>query len=241
VKNWKRWAAMSAAAAASVGTEAGEAAGAAAGEAYTVESRVLSAPASVVKGWEEAGGGEKTRRADSLRLWMTNTVEEALRILAAGTAGDSARNVDILSAPRIAVLPGRPASVSIASTLQYLDPAGDGLWRARDTDPDASPGVFVDVTVRPAREEEAAELDVALRVVLASGREKIEGLNLDAGRPILSTREIKTRVTVKLGEWIAAGGCDYEREAGRSAGPARAEPHRLLFLVRVTKGADAAP
>lgn len=108
----------------------------------------------------------------------------------------------IISAPTLSVIEKQEATVYVASqaVFEYLVPLGDKTFEARNTEPQEL-GIRLSLVVNPADEEEAVVLSpLQVEVTSLDGREPVKGLGLDVGKPIVSTRSIKTSLPIRFGE-----------------------------------------
>jgi hypothetical protein len=108
----------------------------------------------------------------------------------------------ILSQPMLLVLDEHEAAVHVASqqVFEYLVPIGDGKFEVRKTEPQEL-GIRLTFVVNPADDPEAVVLSpVQIEVTSLDGREPVNGLGLDVGKPIISTRSIETSVPLRFGE-----------------------------------------
>jgi hypothetical protein len=137
---------------------------------------------------------------------------------ATSQATDSARSVDnvadpwdraqrepgvtVLAAPKLAVIAGQSGVIQIQTQqiFTYLQPLGDGKFQAKHTDFMELGMKFV-LGVQPVEEDnrsvEVSPLEIQLAVL--DGREPVDGLDLDVGKPIIATRSLKTTAKMKLG------------------------------------------
>jgi hypothetical protein len=137
---------------------------------------------------------------------------------AATQATDSARSVEevadpwdaaqkepgvtVLAAPKLAVVARQSAVLQIQSQqiFTYLEPLGEGTFKAKHTDP-MELGIKFVLGVQPVegdkRAIEVSPLEIQLAVL--DGREPVDGLDLDVGKPIVATRSLKTTAKMKLG------------------------------------------
>ncbi len=123
----------------------------------------------------------------------------------------------LMELPRIVTAPGQPASVRCVQPTQYLEKAADGSLHVREI-PQGSPEAphyQVKLTVQPAGAA-ATELTISCEMDLAmiKGREKIPGVDLDTGRPILASFKDTFRVKSRPGIWSGVlvrcpGASDY--------------------------------
>jgi hypothetical protein len=94
------------------------------------------------------------------------------------------------------------AAVHVASqqVFEYLVPVGGGKFEVRKTEP-RELGIRLKIVVNPADDPEAVVLSpLQIEVTSLDGREPVKGLNLDVGKPIVSTRSIRTSVPIRFGE-----------------------------------------
>jgi hypothetical protein len=110
--------------------------------------------------------------------------------------------VTVLAEPKLAVVAGLSGVVQIQNVqvFTYLEPLSDGKFQAKQTDPTELGMKFV-LGIQPAEEDahavEISPLEIELSVL--DGREPVEGLDLDVGKPIVATRSLKTTAKMKLG------------------------------------------
>ena len=111
-------------------------------------------------------------------------------------------SAEILSSPRIGVLPNQKATVRAGyPPIEYLEYLDEGLYRLHTTERKASPRVNLDVTVSPGRAAGTVDLDIGFALAVMTGREPITGTELDVGRPIIVIRTLNTKLEMRLGEW----------------------------------------
>ena len=110
--------------------------------------------------------------------------------------------VTVLAAPKLAVPLKRPATVQIGTEqfFSYLVPLGHGKFEAKHTAAQEL-GMKFTLELQPVEGDdkvvEISPLEVQLSVL--DGREPVEGLDLEVGKPIIATRSLKTSATMKLG------------------------------------------
>lgn len=142
--------------------------------------------------------------------------------------------VNVLSRPQVRTLMGHSASVQISSSpprIPYLVRTGTKSFELRESDGEASLGIMIDLTPRAdddSREIELSPLKVSITTL--DGREPIRGVDLDVGKPIISTRTLETSITLIDG--AESSGIAIPGPAGRTP---------VLFIrgqrVKVTPGA----
>jgi hypothetical protein len=110
--------------------------------------------------------------------------------------------ITVLAAPKLAVLPKQPATVQIGTQqfFSYLVPLGQGKFEAKHTAAQEL-GMKFTLELQPVEGDdkvvEISPLEVQLSVL--DGREPVEGLDLEVGKPIIATRSLKTSATMRLG------------------------------------------
>jgi len=90
--------------------------------------------------------------------------------------------------------------LSVLYQQSYLEPLGAGKFELQHTPPHQL-GMEFSLTVQPVAGDErfvdVSPLEVDLSML--DGREPVEGLDLDVGRPIVATRSLSTTARLKLG------------------------------------------
>ena len=152
--------------------------------------------------------------------------DEALRKL----LGEWQANDDfgILSAPSIMAPLGQEAVIRVQSEIQYFERAKDGTFVLRTLRGDESAGVRLATTTKKTTDKGQITLDVDLQVNTLRDRQKLPGVSLDVGRPVMRTRTIKTQITIPLGQWVWVGGQQLQDVAS-------GKREHLLILLKVSK------
>ena len=136
---------------------------------------------------EDALRAESPPRAENHGLWDQLTREPG---------------VSVISAPRATVYSDIPATFEIQAsrTFDYLEALGHGKFEAKRSPPSAL-GMKFRLGVQPVEgDENSVELaPLEIQSTTLDGREPVEGLDLDVGKPIIATRSLKTTARVKLG------------------------------------------
>lgn len=123
----------------------------------------------------------------------------------------------LVATPVISIALGEPAAVLCALPIQYLEKDANGALQARNIPRDSPdvPHYRLTFNVRPA-EASPANLEISCQLDMATmkGREKIQGIELEAGRPILTRFKENFRFKSPAGEWTGLvvrnpGGSDY--------------------------------
>jgi hypothetical protein len=109
--------------------------------------------------------------------------------------------ITTVAAPRMVIFAKQSATclIQTSTPLSYLVPLGDGKYQVKYTV--QALGMKITVAVQRADGDdtsvELSPLEIAITAL--DGREPVEGLDLDVGKPIISTRSLKTTTKVKLG------------------------------------------
>jgi hypothetical protein len=118
-------------------------------------------------------------------------------------AVDDHPSVYTLAQPKLAVLANQQAVISLVSPreLPYLVRENADTFKLMRTEPKEL-GVEIKLTLSPVKGE-ADQIEIApleFSVTTLDRREKIDGLDLDVGKPVVSTRKLQTSATMKLGK-----------------------------------------
>jgi len=95
----------------------------------------------------------------------------------------------ILSTPRLLVLVGDAAEMMMGSTVPYMVPKEDGCLELRHTD-DADEGISIRLRVEKADERRVTFESLRMKLSMVTGRQPIEGIPFEVGRPIIRSMEI---------------------------------------------------
>lgn len=119
------------------------------------------------------------------------------------TEGSQMEGVRRIAAPRLMVLEKSLANVRIGATreLTYLSPLGGGKFQAEKYTTKEL-GMDFRLQAQPVDgDDESVELSpLEIQLTSLDGREPVTGLDLDVGKPIVTTRSLSTTARVKLGE-----------------------------------------
>ncbi|HEV2971684.1 MAG TPA: hypothetical protein VGY55_17030 [Pirellulales bacterium] len=84
-------------------------------------------------------------------------------------------------------------------SFAYLEPLGHDDFHLKRTDVKKL-GMKFTIEPRPVENDlESVEVSLEIETTTLDGREAVEGLDLDAGKPIIATRSLKTTAKLKLG------------------------------------------
>jgi len=108
-----------------------------------------------------------------------------------------------LAAPRVTTMQGeRSIVVRIGddAPVQYMNRKDDGLFELNE---DKSDGVGVSLSLKPTGSSQDGVLacDFSFKYSWVKDREKIDGVNLEVGQPILGHVATEGAVKMRLGEW----------------------------------------
>lgn len=122
-----------------------------------------------------------------------------------GEPEPDAPGIVLLSRPNILTNENLKASIVISdqAPLQYFVQAPRGLFALRSLEVgEDAPGVLLGASPRPVTDGDGKiELDFEFRVTTVTRRERLEGVELNVGRPILSSIRSEGLLTVRDGEW----------------------------------------
>ena len=110
--------------------------------------------------------------------------------------------ITTLAAPRMTLFTKQSATIQMqtSSVLPHLEPLGDGKYQAKYSVAQDL-GMKITLAVQPVDGDDASvELSpLEIHITALDGREPVEGLDLEVGKPIISTRSLKTTAKMKLG------------------------------------------
>jgi hypothetical protein len=109
--------------------------------------------------------------------------------------------VKTLLAPTLFVPLKHPGFIGVESmqTLSYLEPLGNDNYHLKRTD-GKKLGMKFTVEVQPVEGDvKCVDASLEIETTALDGREAVDGLDLDVGKPIITTRSLKTTVRMKLG------------------------------------------
>jgi Flp pilus assembly secretin CpaC len=114
--------------------------------------------------------------------------------------------VEVLSRPTVRAIIGQSATVFVGQTLAgipYLVRTGPKSFELRETEVKSELGFGVELTPNDDEQAERIELSpLKIFTKTIDGREPIAGLDLDVGKPILSTRTLETSITLTNGSGV---------------------------------------
>jgi hypothetical protein len=115
--------------------------------------------------------------------------------------------IDILSRPHVRTLTGQAASIQVMQELPeqipYLVRTGAKSFELRETARGTNLGISIQLTAQAG--DDAGQIEISplkIATTTLDGRERIPGLDLEAGKPIISTRTLETTISVADGAEI---------------------------------------
>jgi hypothetical protein len=113
--------------------------------------------------------------------------------------------LDILSSPEITTVLGQAVTIEVSATadrIPYLVRTGEKTFEMREAKPDARLGIRIQLTPQPVADEPGLVRmsPVKISITTLDGREPIPGVDLDIGKPIVSTRTLETSITLLNGD-----------------------------------------
>lgn len=155
-----------------------------------------------LKGLDVAG---TARKSSSGKLPTYLMHEDSTMAFPNGKRVDTRRlgthdGVRIITAPQLVVLSDTPASISVASAVQYMSPVGDDLYRAAESV--ESEGVEMSLRVMRSEKDPAhiRVQDLRIDVRHAVSRVPLPDLAIDAGPPVMQRTTIRTSIELSPGQ-----------------------------------------
>jgi hypothetical protein len=112
--------------------------------------------------------------------------------------------IEILSRPLVRTLTGQAASIQVMQELPeqipYLVRTGAKSFELRETGGGTHLGISIQLTAQTG--DDAGQIEISplkISTTTLDGRERIPGLDLEAGKPIISTRTLETTINVAEG------------------------------------------
>lgn len=107
-----------------------------------------------------------------------------------------------LAAPKIRTMAGEEASIAVGSTLplQFMERTRDGLFEVNALQ-DENVGLFLSLNPTKAGDDGIMTCELSFRYSWVKEREKIDGVNLEIGRPVLGNASAEGSVQMRVGEW----------------------------------------
>ncbi len=125
-------------------------------------------------------------RGESDDIWVTVSQDPHLKTILA---------------PRMLVPAKRSATVEVRNpqTFSYLEPLGNDNFRLRRTEKEKL-GMRFTVKVQPVEgEADCVDSSFDFETTTLDGREPVKGLDLDVGKPIIASRNLRSTARVDLG------------------------------------------
>lgn len=116
--------------------------------------------------------------------------------------------IDVLSRPTVRTVPGQPAHIQIGtapSPISYLVRTGQKTFELREAAAEANLGITIQLTPHLAGDSDEIEISpLKITTTTLDGREPVAGLDLEVGKPIVSTRTLETALTLPEGATAVA-------------------------------------
>lgn len=134
----------------------------------------------------------------------------------------------LIASPTIAITRGKPVTLASAAPVQYLEKLANGTLQMREIAADSpeAPHCRLTLTLGPASDA-SKELHLAyeLDIATVSAREKLPGVTLDVGKPVLAQIKEKLEPRIRPEEWSAL----------QLQTPNRSD-YSLLMLIKIIPG-----
>jgi hypothetical protein len=116
----------------------------------------------------------------------------------------SADSLDVLSAPMITTEMGQASSIEVSTgsvQLPYFVRTGEKTFELKESAADGRLGIRIHLTVRPVagQDDKLSVSPIKISMTTLDGREPVAGVDLDIGKPIVSTRTLETSITLVNG------------------------------------------
>ncbi len=147
--------------------------------------------------------------------------QETLSLEGSHFAWNGGRNppdrFSLIAAPAVQLTPGQPASLLFSAPVQYLEKLPNGTLEVRNINRDAPEAPhcrFVFTLGAPGAASEELRLACELGIATITSREKVPGVELDVGRPVLKRSREQFELALQPDEWSALllpapNGSDY--------------------------------
>ncbi len=101
----------------------------------------------------------------------------------------------VLSTPRLLVLVGDEAEMTMGSAVPYMVQREDGCLELRHTD-GADEGISIRLRVEKADKRRITFESILTKLSMVTGRQPIEGVPFDVGRPIIRSMEVSSALSL---------------------------------------------
>jgi len=113
--------------------------------------------------------------------------------------------IERVAGPSALTLEGEEAKIAIGqeARLQYFERGEDGRFDLRTLNGETPLGIMISVTPRRSAENpDVVNVDLSFKSTWVQEREKVEGVDLDVGKPILRTQSVQDVIGARLNEWV---------------------------------------
>ena len=114
-------------------------------------------------------------------------------------------NINPVSAPALKMTAGQSVSVRCASSAQYMERLDTGGFQLREISPDSpdAPRYALTFSVQPAFDlADSLNVTCTPEIAIVQGRDKITGVELEIGKPVMAVFKDKIEFSAQLNEWI---------------------------------------
>ncbi|MBI4558020.1 MAG: hypothetical protein HY706_10605 [Candidatus Hydrogenedentes bacterium] len=142
------------------------------------------------------------------KLGETELVMDGKQLTWNGADAPSDKNISISANPVVITIENKKASIEIVKDgpVQYFARTPDGhfeLQALNDEDPRNKLGIVIGLTPRRVEgKPDELNCDFSFHSSWIKGREPLEGVGLDVGKPILETVTAEGPLGARLGEWV---------------------------------------
>lgn len=194
------------------------------GTQYKIDTKIVSVPAAMAS-------NHFALTADSMTVQSNGTWNVGGSAKAIGDwVADLARrkDVDVLSAPSVTTLDGQEATIQVMQALSYMVPTSNGLYRTEVLDGKRAPGIHLTLRCTTI-DQDSVRTEVEFIYNLLIRMTRLPDTTLQVGAPEMDSRNLKTTLSTRLGDWLLIGGSQrVQREADD-------EQENIIVLLRVTK------
>lgn len=132
----------------------------------------------------------------------------------------------LIGTPKVTVRAGREAKIIISHGVQYFEHIKDDTYKLKTLSDETDAGVFLTAIMTPHGRDKVG-LSIGFRFTTLKSREKLPGLNLDVGAPIMNSNQTDTHVVVEPDTWAVLG-------ISTLTDTASGKPECLVIMGRVT-------
>jgi len=168
-----------------------------------------------------------------------DTLELAGDTFAWSTGRNPPEKFSRISIPAMVLVPGQPLSLLSTAAVQFMERSAAGTLEVRNIAGDSpeAPHCRFTFTFGPLAADGALQLGCDLNIAAVSGREKIPGVELEVGKPVLARFAGQLDLVMRADEWNALvmpapTGSDYNLLLLLKAAPAAGSATATTVAVR---------